>query len=65
MLVLSTILHFFSILPLIQYYRTHTFHYINISCISTSFSILYHLTNESNKIITIIDYSFATIWGHI
>lgn len=62
MLVFSTILHFFSILPLIKYY-THTSGYIIIISLSTSFSILYHLTGESNKIITIIDYSFATIWG--
>ena len=61
-LVISTITHFYSILPLIKYYKTYTFGYINIILISTIFSILYHIYNESNYIINIIDFFCASLW---
>lgn len=61
-LVISTIPHFYSILPLIKYYKTYTFGYINIILISTVFSILYHTYEESNYIINIIDYFCAGLW---
>jgi hypothetical protein len=60
--VISTIPHFCSILPLIKYYKTHTLGYINIILLSTVFSILYHTYEESNYTINIIDYFFAVLW---
>lgn len=60
-LVISTLPHFLSILPLRKYDR-HTRGYINIILISTFFSILYHLYEESNQYITTLDYIFATAW---
>jgi len=60
--ILSTIPHFFSIFPIIKYYNTFIFGYINVIFLSTTFSILYHLFNESNFIINTIDYLFALIW---
>ena len=61
-LVISTISHFCSILPIIKYYKTYTFGYVNIIILSTIFSILYHIYNESNNIINNIDYLCASIW---
>jgi hypothetical protein len=61
-LVISTIPHFYSILPLIKYYKTYTFGYINIILISTVFSILYHIYEESNYIINIIDFFCTGLW---
>ncbi len=61
-LVISTIPHFFSILPLIKYYNKYTYGYINIIISSTILSILYHAYKESNRIINFLDYSFAGIW---
>lgn len=62
-LVISTIPHFCSILPLIKYYKTHTLGYINIIVLSTIFSILYHTYEETNYTINIIDYFFAVLWA--
>jgi hypothetical protein len=61
-LIISTIPHFFSILPVLKYYRTQTFGYINVIILSTSFSILYHLFEEANHIINFIDYFLALLW---
>jgi hypothetical protein len=61
-LVISTIPHFFSILPLIKYYNKYTFGYINIIILSTTLSILYHTYDESNKIINFFDYCCAGVW---
>jgi hypothetical protein len=61
-LIVSTIPHFCSILPLIKYYKTYTLGYIHIISLSTTFSILYHIYDESNYIINIIDYFCAALW---
>lgn len=61
-LVISTIPHFCSILPLIKYYKTYTFGYINIILLSTVFSILYHTYEESNYTINNIDFFCAGLW---
>ena len=58
MLIISTIPHFYSILPLIKYYK-QSYGYITIIIVSTIFSILYHVYEESNDIITLIDYLCA------
>lgn len=60
-LVLSTIPHLYSILPLIKYYK-YTYGYIHVILLSTLLSVLYHTYEESNEIITILDYSSAVIW---
>lgn len=60
-LIISTLPHFLSILPLIKYYK-YTYDYINIILLSTIFSILYHGCKESNSVINFIDYLFAGIW---
>ena len=62
-LIITTIPHYLSIFPILQYYNNNLIWcYINIIFISTSFSILYHLTKESNYIIFYIDYTLAFIW---
>ena len=61
LLVLSTLPHYLSIIPLIPH-RTRFINYINIIIIATSFSILYHATGESNLFITILDYLAAAVW---
>jgi hypothetical protein len=61
-LVISTLPHVCSILPLIKYYKTYAFGYINIIVLSTILSILYHTFEESNYTLTIIDYVCAGLW---
>lgn len=61
-IVISTLPHFCSILPLISYYNTYTKGYIHIVILSTICSIVYHIYEESNTVINFIDYIFATIW---
>jgi hypothetical protein len=61
-LVISTLPHFCSILPLVKYYKTHTFEYINIIFLSTLSSILYHTYEESNTTITHMDYICSGLW---
>ena len=61
-LILSTLPHLLSIIPLIKYYFTYTFGYCNIIILSTLFSSLYHYHQEANHIITMIDYFFAYYW---
>jgi hypothetical protein len=62
-LIITTIPHYLSIFPILQYYNNNLIWcYINIIFISTSFSILYHLTKESNYTIFYIDYTLAFIW---
>jgi hypothetical protein len=61
-LVISTLPHFCSILPLVKYYKSHTFEYINIIFLSTLSSIVYHTYEESNATITNIDYLCAGLW---
>jgi hypothetical protein len=61
-LVLSTLPHLFSIIPVAKYYRTHTFGYVNTIALSTFFSVLYHLTGESNSLISFLDHLIAVWW---
>jgi len=62
MLILTTIPHFYSILPLVKYYRTFAHNYINIIVLSSTFSILYHASKESNAAIATADYFLALLW---
>jgi len=61
-LVLSTLPHFYSIVPLLPYYGTCMFGYINVIILSTMCSIFYHLYHESRSIINTIDHVMAFIW---
>lgn len=61
-LVITSVAHLFSILPIIKYYNTHTCGYINTIILSTTLSILYHTYEESNRVINILDYLCALIW---
>lgn len=63
-LVISTLPHYISIVPLYQYYSVDSFiqSYIIIIGISTSFSITYHICNESNILIASLDYYMAFVW---
>lgn len=50
-------LHLCSVIPM---YDNIT--YATIVFLSTSFSVLYHYTNEANLVIMIIDYILAGVW---
>ena len=59
--VLSTLPHYIAIQPTAQY-QTRDHIYVSIILISTTSSVFYHIYNESNIIITYLDYSMAFIW---
>ena len=56
-LVLSTLPHFLSILPVLDQPR-----YASVIFLSTTLSILYHANKESNAWINRLDHIVATIW---
>lgn len=57
LLILTTLPHFLSIIPI----RNNRYYSLTIF-LSTSCSILFHVVEESNSIITCIDYSLALLW---
>lgn len=59
-LILTTLLHFLSILPLVS---TNSILYISVILVSTLLSVLYHLYEESNSWITILDYGMSGVWA--
>jgi len=59
-LILSTILHFYSIVPLLSNYE-HFTGYIHVIILSTTLSVLYH-TDESNVWIAGLDHLMTFIW---
>jgi hypothetical protein len=61
-LVLSTLPHLFSIVPLLKYYKEYTAEYIHIIVASTLFFVLYHVYEEANLTITVLDYACAALW---
>lgn len=61
-LILSTIPHVGSILPLLPYYQTYTYGYVHTVLLSTMMSVLYHFYEESTPWVTRLDYFFAGIW---
>ena len=61
MLILSTLPHYLSALPLWPYYYNVTYEYVNTILIASTLSVLYHLTNES-FIVAVPDYTAAFIW---
>lgn len=61
-LILSTLPHYVSILPVLSFYKTYTSGYVHIIGISTTLSIFYHLVDESEPAITFLDYFAAYIW---
>lgn len=62
-LILSTIPHYFSVLPFVQIGTCDTYKwYITTLLASSTLSVLYHATNEANKIIAFLDYLAAFVW---
>ena len=61
-LIVSTLPHLLSALPVIQYYYTYTCVYTNIILLSSTCSVLYHFYEESNEVITVLDYGLAFLW---
>jgi hypothetical protein len=67
LLLLTTALHYFAILPhLIKYYNNILPHYhrvyINLIILSTTFSIIWHYYNEPRNILLFFDYYFGFLW---
>ena len=61
LLILSTLPHFLALTPLLQNPNSFQYGYTMIITASSTFSILYHI-NEESKIIATIDYLLAFIW---
>jgi hypothetical protein len=61
-LVASTLPHYASAIPLRNYYTTVAFEYVSIIFISSTLSVAYHVSSESNQIITFLDYFAALLW---
>lgn len=61
MLVVTTLPHYLSALPLLPDYYYVTYEYVNTILIASTLSVLYHLFNES-FIVAIPDYIAAFIW---
>lgn len=68
LLVLTTIPHFFAVTPLYTSidlnFKSGIAYaiYPYIITLSTILSILYHWTNEKNKLVSILDHSVAFLW---
>jgi len=58
-LVVSTLPHYCACIPLLN---PRMVLYIGVICVSSTFSVLYHLYQESNTVITVLDYCMAGIW---
>lgn len=67
-LVLTTLPHFFAVYPFYASINpnfkmgTPYTLYPYVIYLSTALSILYHWTNEKNKIVSILDHSVAFLW---
>jgi len=64
-LVLTTLPHFISVVPLLPTKNPYMVCYIIIILTSTIFSVLYHSISEHSiryKLISIVDYGLAFIW---
>jgi hypothetical protein len=75
MLVLSTLPHYLSVIPLLPNYyyvtddsganisksSTVTYEYVNTILIASTLSVLYHFTNES-LVVAVPDYAAAFVW---
>ena len=66
LLILSTLPHYLSVLPLIDYYNDiRIYWYINVILASTTLSVLYHTDTKNNLIITLFDlfdHVLAVFW---
>ena len=61
LLVLSTLPHYLSVLPLIYYYNDiQIFWYMTFIFMSTTFSVLYH--SKNNVLIDLFDHVLAIFW---
>jgi hypothetical protein len=59
-LILSTLPHYLSIVPLIG--SAVPIEYTHIIVMSSTLSILYHLTHESDRLIRFLDHVAALVW---
>ena len=59
-LILSTLPHYLSIIPLLG--SAVPIEYIHVIILSSTLSVLYHLTRESNRLISFLDYAAALLW---
>lgn len=61
LLVLSTLPHYLSVLPLIYYYHNiQIFWYMTVIFMSSTFSVLYHSNN--NDLVDQVDHVLALFW---
>lgn len=61
LLVLSTLPHYLSVLPLIYYYNDlQIFWYMTVIFMSTTFSVLYH--SKNNVLIDLFDHVLSLFW---
>jgi hypothetical protein len=61
-LIISTLPHYLAIYPVVSVYKTYTSEYIHTILVSSTLSILYHAYEESNPIVTVLDYCAAFVW---
>jgi hypothetical protein len=61
-LVISTIPHYFAIIPTIVYNHKYSIEYSLIILVSSSLSILWHLTSQQHTILKFLDYFLACLW---
>jgi hypothetical protein len=61
-LVISTLPHYLAIYPVVSVYKTYTSEYIHIILASSTLSIVYHVYEESNPLLTFLDYLVAFVW---
>jgi hypothetical protein len=63
-LVISTLPHYLAIIPIIWKFDISLIYtiYAYTIFLSSTFSVLYHNYDESNKVITFIDYMLAYLW---
>ena len=61
-LVISTIPHYFAIIPTILYDHKYSIEYSLIILVSSSFSVLWHLSSQQHSVLTFLDHFLACLW---
>ena len=61
-LVLTTVPHYFAIIPAIVYKHRYSLDYGIVILVSSSISVLWHLSGKRDVTITVLDYFLAAIW---
>ncbi len=60
-LILTTLPHYLSVIPLMRFYNDRAYEYVNTIVAASTLSILYHYYDEA-LLIGIIDYTAAFLW---